>query len=311
MLLRLRLMPIALLMFGLVLGCGDKPPATTGGGGTDPGTKPSSKKPLEKLASTGWGTIEGKITFDGEPPTPRDLTPQINMKESDAPHCKMGKTVDETWVVGGADKGVANVVVWLRAPKGKYFDIPEKLRDRSAETITLAQPYCAFEPHVFALFPSYYDGDSKKQKPTNQKFHLINDATIAHNSNVDFSDNIVNPEGGNNLLPPRKGDKMEGKTIQVKAGKDNDAGSEQSLKVKCDIHGWMGARGRIFDHPFFAVTTGGKKDDKEFGSYKIENAPAGVELDLVYWHESMDAPKVLKKITLKDKETTKEDFKVK
>ena len=29
--------------------------------------------------------------------------------------------------------------------------------------------------------------------------------------------------------------------------------------------------------------------------------------ELVYWHESMDVPKVLKKITVKDKETTKEE----
>lgn len=307
MLLRLRLMPIALLMFVLVLGCGggDKPPDNKGG--TDTGKSESgSKKALEKLASTGWGTIEGKVVFDGEPPTPKDLTPQIAMKEADAAHCKMGKTVDETWVVGGADKGVANVIVWLRAPKGKYFDIPEKAKTNS-DTVTLGQPYCAFEPHVIALFPSYYDGGSKKQKPTGQKFKVVNDATISHNTNITPKDPIVNPGGLNELLKPKSNDKMEERDLKLKPCKDSEANGEQSFTVACNIHPWMKATGRIFDHPFFAVTTGGKKDDKEFGSYKIENAPAGVELELVYWHESMDAPKVLKKITLKDKETTKEE----
>lgn len=306
--LRLRLIPVALMMFILALGCGDKGAdkggSTDSGGGTSGGGGEKKKTALEKLASKGAGTVEGKVSFDGEPPTPKDLTPQINMKEGDAPHCKMGKTEDETWVVDKADKGVANVIVWLRAPRGKYFDIPEKSRDRASETVTLGQPYCAFEPHVVALFPSYYDADSKKQKATGQKFKVVNNATISHNTNITPKDPIINPGGLNELLKAKAGDKVEERELKLKPCKDADANGEQSFTVACNIHPWMKASGRIFDHPFFAITN---KD----GSFKIENAPAGAELELVYWHESMDAPKVLKKITVKEGETAKEEFKIK
>jgi hypothetical protein len=60
----------------------------------------------------------------------------------------------------------------------------------------------------------------------------------------------------------------------------------------------------VFDHPFEAVT-------KEDGVYEIKNAPAGAEVELVYWHESMTRPEVLEKITLKDKDTTTKDLKIK
>lgn len=313
MLWRLRLLPVAMLMIGFVLGCGEKAPPVSKDVGGDSGSGDGGKKktPVEKLASKGSGAIEGKITFDGDPPKAKDLTEQINMKAGDAAHCKMGKTEDETWVVGGADKGVANVIVWLKAPSGKYFEVPEKQRDRSSEVITLGQPFCAFEPHVIVLYPSYYDGEAKKQKPTNQKFRVINNATIAHNTNVTFADSTVNAEGLNAQLPAKKGDKMEERDVKAKSGKDNVAGGEQSFKIGCNIHPWMNAHGRIFDHPFFAITTGGKADDKEFGAYKIENAPAGAEVELWYWHESMQSPKMLKKVTLKDNDKVTEDFKIK
>ena len=55
-------------------------------------------------------------------------------------------------------------------------------------------------------------------------------------------------------------------------------------------------------HPFAAVT-------KEDGVYEIKNAPAGVDVELVYWHESMSKPEVLGTINLKD--TTTKDFKIK
>jgi len=61
---------------------------------------------------------------------------------------------------------------------------------------------------------------------------------------------------------------------------------------------------KVFDHPVAVVT-------KEDGTCEIKNAPAGVVLDLVYWHESMNLPQVWEKVTLKDNETTTKDIKVK
>ena len=40
------------------------------------------------------------------------------------------------------------------------------------------------------------------------------------------------------------------------------------MMLGCDIHGWMGGRIGVFNHPYFALT----KDD---GTFEIKNAPAG------------------------------------
>ena len=41
--------------------------------------------------------------------------------------CLAGDTKDPLWIVG-ADKGVENVVVWVKAPEGKYLKTPDKLQ---------------------------------------------------------------------------------------------------------------------------------------------------------------------------------------
>lgn len=305
--LRNRLLQAVLLLPVLaVLGCGakDKPPEKTDveTGKGEPTT--SAPKTKEELASKGWGTLQGKVTFEGTPPT----LAAIDMSKDQTGHCKKGPpsdTTEQLWRVGGADKGVGNVVVWLRAPKGKYFKIPDNLKEVK-EPVTISQPFCAFEPHVVAVYASYYDPATKKQKPSGQKLRIINDAPIGHNTNLSFDNTIVNSGGFNKNMDPKTGEEL----VAVNASKATDIGGEQTFSIICNVHGWMNAKGRIFDHPFFAVTSGGKKDDKEFGAFKIDKAPAGVELELVCWHESMSAPKVLKKITLKDGETLTENFNV-
>jgi hypothetical protein len=291
------------------VGCGggdgkgtDKPKIESSAPSTSKAKTGSSAK-KEEVASTGWGTLKGKVTFDGTPPTPKplDIT-------KDQATCNMGppdEKNDPTWRVG-ADKGVANVVVWLQEPANKYFKIPDDQKKRT-DTVVLDQPFCAFEPHVFALYPSYFDG--KKQERTGQKFEVKNSAPITHNTNLAFSDETLNT-GGNNLVPP----KSELKFDNFVPCKETDCGKlPQTMKVSCQVHPWMSATGKLFDHPFFAVTTGDRKGDKTFGEYEIKQAPAGAELELVYWHESMGAdakPVVLKKVTLKEGANT-EDFKIK
>src|SRR5713101_2937115 len=89
-----------------------KQPAGGGGGGAAAGAT--------ELESTGWGTLKGMVTFDGTPPAP---TP-VKM-EKDPDYCKRTDPKKlQLWQVG-PNNGVANVVVWLRAPKGKCFKIPD------------------------------------------------------------------------------------------------------------------------------------------------------------------------------------------
>ncbi|HLL90966.1 MAG TPA: DUF2012 domain-containing protein, partial [Tepidisphaeraceae bacterium] len=53
--------------------------------------------------------------------------------------------------------------------------------------------------------------------------------------------------------------------------------AKETFKVKCDVHPWMTAWIRAFDHPFFATT-------KEDGTFEIKDLPDG-QYTLTAWHE--------------------------
>jgi len=317
---RFRLITMLLLVPGLatlatVSGCGGNEEQKTSqdGGKKAGGPGKKSTAPTAPVESTGWGTIKGKVTFDGSPPERPELTID---KNTDVCKCKpaqkRGDTKEQTWKVGGPDHGLANVVVWVRAPAGKYFKIPDDQQKRM-DTVKLEQPFCAFEPHVMVLYPSYYDPATKKQLETGQKFEVVDNATIAHNTNWTPPDSIAGG-GGNVLLEPAKDGKVDSRTIPFEFAKPKNAGIEALVTFKCNIHGWMSAYARVFDHPFYGLTKGDRQNEKDqFGQYEIKEVPAGVDLDVYYWHESFDtAAKKYEKspIKLKKGETLTLDLKV-
>jgi hypothetical protein len=269
------------------VGCGggekksEKPGAGSGGGnvakesgGSGGGGKGGSTGGgLTEVPSTGTATIKGKVTFAGaQVPARKDLKPQMEA-QADKDHCLKGPTESMEWIVG-ADKSVANVVVWLRAPSGHYFKIPDELRHRT-DKVTMDQPFCAFQPHVVAINPSSYDPQTKKQVKTGQVFVVNNDAPINHNT-AWKGNPLLNP-GKNEILKPKNANPM---TIEAKPSRDNQAGGEDLLMINCDIHKWMNARAVVLDNPYYAVT-------KEDGTFEIKNAPAEADVTLTWWHESM------------------------
>jgi hypothetical protein len=78
--------------------------------------------------------------------------------------------------------------------------------------------------------------------------------------------------GGNQLLQP-------GKTLDFNVFVDKV--TSDPIIVQCDIHGWMDAYLRAFDHPY-ATTT------KEDGTYEIKDVPTGVKVRIIAWHEKAD-----------------------
>jgi hypothetical protein len=296
------LVPIAAI---IISGCGggddtDKPKASKrgGGGGSErkagsSGTqKAGASGPLTALDTKGTATVKGKVTYDGNPPKLPDLTKRMK-EHADRARCLKGPTEDPTWVVD-ANKEVKNVVVWLRPPRGKFFKVPAD--QQKAQEVVIHQPYCAFDPHVVTLFPSFFDPDSKSQKTTGQVFKAVNDAIMNHNTA--WKGNPQFNTGKNETLRP-KGEMV----IEAKPCEKNRTG-EDLIRINCDLHKWMTAFAWAFDHPYAAVT-------KEDGTYEIKNAPAGAEVELVYWHESMgDKPKLLETITLKEGETATKDIKI-
>jgi hypothetical protein len=273
-------------------GTKDKVASSSEGSGASSGATASAG--ATELESNGWGTLKGTVTFDGTPPAQNP----VKMEKDPEVCTKTDPKKLQVWDVG-PNKGVANVIVWLRAPKGKAFKIPDDMKQWKGEPVTIDQPHCAFEPRVVALYPSFFDPQAKEQKPSGQKFVVANSAPITHNTNVTPSSTLIN-QGGNNILQSKSKQEMV-----FKPGKPSQSGGEQTITFTCNIHPWMKGYAKVFDHPFEVVT-------KEDGTFEIKNAPAGVELDLVYWHESMNAPQVLpEKIKLKDKETVTKDIKVK
>lgn len=283
------------------VGCGNKD-AGGGGGAATPEKKPGEDKgkggAKAALEAPTTATLKGKVVFDGEVPKPADLKADIEKSAAaaDKARCLEGDTSNPLWKVDANSKAVANVVVWLRAPEGKYFKLSDAQSKRT-DAIKIDQPYCAFEPHVVAVFPTYFDG--KEQKPTGQKFHVANSATINHNTKWG-GDALIN-SGANEILKP-KGADLE---INAVPGKSKTVGGEDLLNINCNIHPWMGAKAWVFDHPYSAVT-------KADGTYEIKNAPEGVELVLAYWHESWGGKDKAKteKVTLKSGDNT-HDLKVK
>ena len=125
----------ALTAIVAIVGCGGDESKSKPGGGTGAVNKPTASdadsKPApasgDKTAVEGKGTatLKGKIVYDGTPPERKEIA-AIDQNQDKAV-CHQGDTKDQLWIVG-PDKGVANVVVWLRAPEGKFLSTPESLR---------------------------------------------------------------------------------------------------------------------------------------------------------------------------------------
>lgn len=205
-------------------------------------------------AADDWGGIKGRIVWggDGEP----KLNPITVDKDQD--HClSKGPIPNQDWVVNKENKGIRWTYVWLApepdpADPKKKLPIHPSLKAIKEKEVVLDQPCCMFEPHALAIREG-------------QILIAKNSAPIAHN--IRWTGGLKN--AGGNLIIPAKGEHVI---------KDLRA-DRIPVTVACDIHKWMKAWVRVFDHPYFAVTD-------ENGNFEIKNAPAG-PCRLIVWHESV------------------------
>lgn len=204
-------------------------------------------------ADKDWGTIKGQIVYAGD-----KLPEVVELKvDKDQQHClEKGKLFGEEWVVNKDNKGIRWVFVWLSPdPSAGKKDVPihPSLKDIKDKKVTIDQPCCAFEPHALAI----REGQIVVAK---------NSSPIAHNFN--YAGHPLVNQGKNQLMPPKS-------EFEI----DNLRADEKfPVSVSCNIHGWMKAYVRVFNHPYFAVTN-------EKGEFEIKNAPAG-EWRLKIWHDS-------------------------
>ena len=128
--------------------------------------------------------------------------------------------------------------------------IHPKLGEPAKKQVEMDQPCCMFIPHALAMRQG-------------QELVVKNSALFAHNTNwqsLNVGGNVLIPAGGKIVI-------------------ENLKAARYPIKVACNIHSWMGAWVRVFDHPYYAITD-------ENGNFEIKDAPSG-DYHLVVWQETV------------------------
>src|SRR6266446_9888253 len=184
------------------------------------------------LQATSASDITGTVTLKGTPPAEKEITPL-----KDDPNCgKLHTTVPTThFYVVGPKGELADVIVSLNGISGQSTGA-------SAPSVNLDQKGCEYTPSIQAV-------------QTDQKILVKNSDPVLHNVHT---------------LPAVAGnsEKNQAQAPQAPDLTFSFAKPEPFLKFKYDVHPWMFAWVRVFDHPYFAVSG---KD----GAFKITNVPAG------------------------------------
>jgi plastocyanin len=209
-----------------------------------------------------WSTVKGRVVFDdSKHAIPKRVVPDT--KGVALPPCAAQDKdfLTEEWIVNAKNKGVKDAFVWLAPeptadewrrlrskgadrlrefPSFKPDQLHPELKDVKVETVEMDQPCCRFIPHVVAV-------------RVGQTLVIKNSADFPHNAKYDTdnngSDNPLIPAGKQALVPFTKPERGE-------------------IKVLCNIHPWMSASIRVFDHPYYAITNAN-------GEYEIKLAPVG------------------------------------
>jgi hypothetical protein len=223
----------------------------------------------QKVKTDGYGSLVGKVRLSDDSPIPEqaNLVP-LMAKHADAacclgPKAKLEEKADTTWIVDKKTRGVANVVVWVKAPAKSYFEIHPNFKVRK-DDVVIDQPHCAFLPRIAAIHPSYFDGT--KSVPTGQKFIIKNSAACVHSVKAVFAS--MENDDFNINLPSKSQDDFTNRFNPQRL----------PATITCAFHTWMRARVHIFDHPYYAIT-------KVDGSYEIPFVPAGAEIAVMAYHD--------------------------
>lgn len=185
------------------------------------------------------GTVSGKVTFSGTAPE----AATIDMAADPACAALHTEPLKSEEVVVNADGTLKNVFVYIKTGlEGQTFTAP-------AEPVVIDQKGCHYVPHVTGVM-------------VGQDVQLVNSDSTLHNVHA-------MPEKSKpfNLGMPIPNMKLKKKFDQP----------EVMVKMKCDVHPWMGAYVGVLPHPFYSVTG-------DAGTFEIKDLPAGT-YTLEAWHE--------------------------
>ena len=214
------------------------------------------------MCTASMAQITGKVVLEGQPPEMPEIKAIASNPQCAAEH--KDPVYEDTVVTG--DKGeLANVIVFIKEEKEGELKGP-----KIEKPAVIDQKGCMYTPHVVAV-------------EVGQPIEVKNSDPFMHNVH---SMAIDNPTF--NFAQVNQGEKKIEPFTAV-----------ETFQLKCDVHPWMKAIVRVFDHPYFAVSgedgkftidTKGLKD----GTYTVQA-----------WHELYhdSAPQ---KVEIKDGKADKE-----
>jgi plastocyanin len=185
----------------------------------------------EAIEVSNGGTLSGAVKYKGTPPAAETFE-----VTKDTSACGTEKNKPD--LVVGSDGGIANVVVVVKASKGKALVVP-------TEPVIFDQKGCEYHPHVLAF-------------PAGSTVEVVNPDGVLHNVHAMGS---ANPE--KNVAMPKFKKKIDWKV-------DN---AEWPIAVKCDAHPWMKAYWLSMDQPYYAVSDAAGAfsiGDLPPGDYEVE-----------------------------------------
>lgn len=196
-------------------------------------------------ASFDGGDLKGRFVYDGTPP---ERKPVVITADKD--FCGKKNILEENLVVDPANRGVANVIVWLYLSRG---DTPPAIHSSYAEAekadINMDCNGCRFEPHAQVL-------------RTTQTLLIRNLNPIGDSAKIDT---LSNPPI--NIVIPIKGQ-----------WRQSYANAERlPARVSCSLHPWESGWLLVREHPYMAVSNAD-------GSFAIKNLPPG-KWTFQFWHE--------------------------
>jgi plastocyanin len=270
--------PLGVVAAGLLaaVGCGDQPAGDSAKSAppaqqTQTSDKPTAtadaapakttapSAPVDIKPAAGTAAIVGKVHYNGEPPKRKPINFGPEKKCCDA---HKTPPLDDSLVVSPA-REVQWVFVRIAGKVPGNYPPPSK-------PAVLDQHGCIFSPHVLPVMAG-------------QEIEIRNSDEVLHNVR---GESVLNPPFNRNL--PKASEPLKVKF----------AAPEVGVKVKCDVHFWMGGYVHVMQHPFFAVTG-------EDGSFTINKVPPGT-YKLESWHEKLG--KQSQEITVKDGEVKTVEF---
>jgi plastocyanin len=189
-------------------------------------------------------TVRGTVSLNG--PVPKAKLNKALAADPACAGCHLETPAKDDLVVSAAG-GVRWAFVYVKKGlEGKTFTPPET-------PVLIDQVGCIYTPHMVGAV-------------VGQTVNFKNSDKFLHNVHgLPFSNKEFNFSTG------------PGATVGTKF-----ANSEVMVRVKCDVHPWMGSWIGVLDHPFFAVT------DAD-GKFEIKGLPQGT-YTLGVWHEGLSKP---------------------